>query len=142
MFDELLKRVEQVQKNIDNYLLDQVEENKGFILDLNRAQLMIGEDSKKKKIEPAYTAYTKRLKRFKGQPTNRVTLKDTGVYHKSFYLDVRDDHFIIDTNDELADKLEIKYGDDLLGLSTDNIGVMTAKIKDPFLTTIKEEILK
>jgi len=80
-----------------------------------------GVDGEGNKIRPAYTASTVRIKRGKGQPTNRVTLRDEGDFHRSVFLYFEDDRFFVFSDDPKAKYLFSKYGDDVLGLSDESI---------------------
>lgn len=139
---EMIARVSVVEKNIDSYLLEQVNNEEDFVLDLNRDQLGLGLDSGNNSITPPYTPFTKQIKRIKQQPTDRVTLKDTGDFYRSFFLVFGDDYFELDAKDKKVDELELKYGDDILGLTSDNVGVVAEKIKEPFLDVLAEVILR
>lgn len=139
---EMIARVSVVEKNIDSYLLEQVNNEEDFVLDLNRDQLGLGLDSGNNSITPPYTPFTKQIKRIKQQPTDRVTLKDTGDFYRSFFLVFGDDYFELDAKDKKVDELELKYGDDILGLTSENVGAVAEKIKEPFLDVLAEVILK
>ena len=67
-----------------------------------------------------YKPLTIRIKKMKGQPTDRVTLRDEGDFEKSFYLSVNNKEFEIKASDWKAEDLVKKYGKDILGLSEDN----------------------
>ena len=64
-----------------------------------------------------YTPFTKRVKRKKGQPFNRVTLRDTGDFHKSFFLQLRTNEFEISAKDWKTTKLKLKYKPAIFGLT-------------------------
>jgi len=76
-----------------------------------------GEDSKGSIIRPAYTPFTVRMKKSKGQPTDRVTWKDTGKLYKSIEVIVRGDEVEINVfNVPYYKKLLEKYGEEVIGL--------------------------
>lgn len=76
-----------------------------------------GEDSKGSMIRPAYTPFTVRMKRKKGQPTDRVTWKDTGKLYKSIEVIVRGDEAEINVfNVPYYKKLVEKYGSEVIGI--------------------------
>jgi hypothetical protein len=110
---------------------------KSKIIELNtQNQLFLkGIDSKGKKLKSAsfsailndevYAAMTIALKEAKAQPTDRVTLKDTGDFYESFNVKATDDALIITANTmkEDNDLMEV-WGDDIIGLTDENLQVI------------------
>lgn len=72
-------------------------------------------------ITPLYAESTKKRKTKLGQPTDRVTLKDTGDYYDSITVEAKTDRLIIMTNITYASFLTARYGDDVLGLTVENM---------------------
>ena len=68
-----------------------------------------------------YSPLTIAIKEEKGQPTNRVTLRDEGDFESSFYLEVGDRQFEIKASDFKTESLIEKYGRQILGLTDENI---------------------
>lgn len=68
-----------------------------------------------------YTDFTIEYKHAKGQPTNRVTLRDTGDFYRSFYVSTNGKSFKIHAKDWKTEDLEAKYGSQIFGLSDENI---------------------
>ena len=99
-----------------------------FIINLNtKVQLFQqGENSlgvKLTQIGGEYTSLTKRIKKKKGQPTNRVTLFDTGDFYGSFEVGGESDaDFIIDSDPMKGDyDLFSRWGEDVEGLNEENM---------------------
>lgn len=67
-----------------------------------------------------YTDTTIRIKRKKGQPTTRVTLRDTGDFHNSMFVVFDADGFYITSSDEKTEELVAKYGEDIFRLTDKN----------------------
>lgn len=89
-----------------------------------------------------YAALTIEIKRIKGQPTNRVTLRDKGDFHSSFYVDAGDSQFEIKAADEKTSDLIRKYGRQILGLTDDNIKELIWEYIYPdLLRKAKQELL-
>jgi hypothetical protein len=93
-----------------------------FIVFLNtNIQLFRGFDANAQLLEDiggSYTAYTIRQKKKKGDPFDRVTLKDTGDFYRSFNVKVFDDEFLIDAYYlKGGEDLRGRWGDDLAGLT-------------------------
>ena len=68
-----------------------------------------------------YRPLTIAIKEQKGQPTNRVTLRDTGDFESSFYLEVSNKQFEVKASDWKTEALIKKYGRQILGLTDENI---------------------
>ena len=67
------------QEVIDEVVL----ENKELLIEANVSQMERGEYNDGKKIAPSYAKSTIARKIAKGQPIDRVTLKDSGDFHES-----------------------------------------------------------
>ena len=92
-----------------------------IILQNTRGQLFKGVDAEDVLLESIggdYTAYTIDLKDRKNQPTDRVTLKDTGDFYKTFSVDVFDDELYIEASTiKRGENLVDRWGNDLIGLT-------------------------
>jgi hypothetical protein len=105
-----------------------------------KEQLFAGKRSDKKDIKPAYTRTTKSIKRRKGQPTDRVTLKDTGHFYDSIYLVVTQNTFKVTSSDVKNGKLIDKYSEKIFGLGgVFKIGFMS-DFKPAFLRKVKSKL--
>lgn len=97
-----------------------IQQNEAFIVGLNRGRLYLGEYTNEQKISPEYTPFTKSIKQGKGQPSDRVTLRDTGDFYQSIYVKANKDSFYTGATDPKTKELQEKYEDAdsiLLGLS-------------------------
>lgn len=107
------------------YIRAIIEENDGYIIDMNAEQQLYeqGVNTYGVKIMDykPYQPLTIRIKREKGQPVDRVTLRDTGDFQSSFYLEVGNEQFEIKANDWKTDELIKKYGREILGLTDEHI---------------------
>jgi len=81
MFERFIKRIKSIDQN--QILKMAMADLEPKIEEMNRDQLWRGIDSGQNPLSPSYSEGTKKAKKKKGQPTNRVTLKDTGDFHKS-----------------------------------------------------------
>lgn len=121
-------------------------ETKDLIIELNQSQLYdLGEDSEGKKLwsyrpgQP-YSPYTIKLKQMKGQPTDRLTLKDTGDFYKSFSVEVKGTDIILDANGNKADtNLFDEYGINILGLNEKNFETFIKKLQEEVVFFIKNK---
>ena len=126
--EKLFRSVRSAQALDVDRMFDAILTDKGlqdFILKLNKDQLFAGEDSLGISLESiggSYSAFTIEAKKNKGQPTNRVTLKDTGKYYDSYTLDLGKGFFAIDSDPIRGDtNLEEEWGDNLEGLQDENL---------------------
>lgn len=91
-------------------LLDEVfkqSEVQDTMIEFNQDQLQDGTDSLGQTIVTIggspYRPFTVRIKRSKGQPTNVVTLEDTGDFYKTFKIKINRDSYEITANFEKQD---------------------------------------
>lgn len=110
-----------------------IENNKEAIESLNQEQLNDGVDSRGEDIKPAYSPMTIRIKRLKGQPTDRVTLHDKGDFYQGIQLKKVGTIYDLTGTDSKTGKLEAKYGKDIIGLSEENKEVVLEQILKPEL---------
>jgi len=112
-----------------------------FAKDLNRSQLIDGQNIDTSNIEPAYSRTTVSIKKSKRQISDRVTLKDTGDFYKSFTLKTNNDSFVISATDSKTNKLQKKYGNKILGLSEENKALFAERgLKRQLIKLIKQKI--
>lgn len=122
------------KETIQGILRDIVEENGHILEDLNRDQLFKGKNIDGTDIEPEYTDFTKQLKALKGQPSDRVTLKDTGDLYASIRVKTFDQAFELVATDPKTPELFLKYGKLWLGLSDESKAIFVNEIVRPELT--------
>lgn len=83
---------------------------------LNQDQLFAGLRRDGSEIEPPYANLTVAIKTEKGQPTDRVTLKDEGNYYAGLYARASGDRIEEGSTDSKSASLTEKYGDEITGL--------------------------
>jgi hypothetical protein len=103
----------QLARTVDEVVRDNATE---FELD-NIEQLEAGRDATGQRIEPPYTGTTRELKKQKGQPSDRVTLKDRGDFYRGIVAQVRNEQVENVGTDEKTAALEEKYGPDIIGVA-------------------------
>jgi hypothetical protein len=101
-----------------------------------------GEDNQKRTIRPPYSPVTRRYKARRGQPTNRVTLRDTGDFHDSIFALFEGDEITLYADDPKAPKLVAKYGRDVLGLTTDSIDILVDRLRPAVQDKFKKDLLR
>lgn len=103
-------------------------DNEAYIVDLNAEEQLYEQGINRLGVEIAdyapYSPVTIAIKEAKGQPTNRVTLRDEGDFESSFFLEVGDKQFEIKASDFKTEDLIRKYGRQILGLADENIAIL------------------
>lgn len=141
VIDDKIKGLEFFQDNQDRIILELVKDIEHLVLDLNTAQLSEkGIDNQGDEIVPRYRPLTISIKKAKGQPTKRVTLKDTGGFHNSFFVVFGPKSFAIGSDDRKALKLERKYGPEIYGLIDKNIQEVIEEIRPELLNELRKII--
>ena len=123
-FDKMLEGAISFRDNFADYVKAELIDNEAIIIDMNVEDQLFekGITSKNVRIDSyaPYSPLTLAIKRAKNQPTSRVTLRDEGDFHSSFYIEFTEDSFTIKASDEKAEYLEFAYGSDIFGLTPEN----------------------
>lgn len=137
-----IARLTAYQSNLNRRVIDQVRRNEAEVLRLNTEDQLFerGVDNQGEAVRPAYTANTVAYKRRKGQPTDRVTLKDTGAFHRSFFVLYEADEFTLYADDTKAPKLFKKYGNNVIGLTEQSIGHLAERIRPDLIEDLRKEL--
>lgn len=123
--DLIEKGIELIKINPFFFVFKDDYDLQDYIIFLNtEEQLFKGKDATGKELEDiggGYSAFTIAYKQTVGQPTDRVTLKDTGVFYKSFEVEIETDKLIIDAyylkdGEDLRDR----WGENLAGLTSES----------------------
>jgi hypothetical protein len=112
-----------------------------YIIDLNREQLAAGINSLGNRITPPYTARTVAIKSEKGQPTDKVYLLDTGSWQNGFKVEVYKNKILIVSSDEKDELLQRKYGEEIEGLTDENLAEVRLEMT-PFIDSEIRKFLK
>ena len=126
---EIAKKI--VRDN-DNVLIDMNAQDQLYAKGVNRLGVRIDE------YQP-YRPLTIKVKIEKRQPYDRVTLKDTGEFYDSFYVETAEDRFYIKASDEKTNWLIKKYGAEIFGLTNDSLAeFINDYVKDEAYNRVKE----
>lgn len=126
---EIAKKI--VRDN-DNILIDMNAQDQLYAKGANRLGVRIDE------YQP-YRPLTIQVKIEKRQPYDRVTLKDTGEFYDSFYVETAEDRFYIKASDEKTNWLIKKYGAEIFGLTNDSLAeFINDYVKDEAYNRVKE----
>ena len=140
IFDSLNKFValEGKEDDIIEEITKQKETQEFLIFVLQEQLFQSGEDGKGVPIG-MYSPFTITIKKRKGQPTDRVTLKDTGDFYNSYTIKPFNGGFIIDADGEKEDKnLFDIYGDDILLPSQESLDLIAEYYEEQLIEYIKK----
>lgn len=126
IIDVLKARVTAFKEELENGTLMEklVKDNEAWICDMNTEDQLFERGVNRVGVSimdyMPYRPKTIEIKEIKGQPTNRVTLRDEGDFHRSFKVDADNEKFRILSTDGKAEWLEKKYGRQIFGLTDEN----------------------
>lgn len=133
----LKRRFEGFEANINETVRQALQNDEDWLIDLNAFFQLYEKGVNALGVEIAsyepYSLYTVSIKGMLGQPTDRVTLKDTGDFHDSFYVIYREDEFEITASDYKREALVNRYGPEIFGLTPENMAVVRDEIIRPHL---------
>lgn len=87
-----------------------------------------------------YTPFTQQIKRAKNQPSNRVTLKDEGDFHRSFFLRTEKFPVKADARDSKRDELAFKYGEEIFDFAEETIPDVNNQIESDVIQMMQNGI--
>lgn len=131
----LIDRVNDFREQLETFALVNscVDEKEKDIVQLNIDQLYdLGQNSLGVSLG-AYAPMTVRLKQEKGQPYDRVTLRDTGDFHRGFYLRKTGEGFEITSSDDKTQLLMRDWGKSIFGLDDESMETLKQRIILPYI---------
>ena len=136
----LIYRLRKYKDILDDELRGEIMRNKEVIIKMVTEEQLynLGIEGRGIKISSyqPYAASTVRRKYKKGQPYNRVTLKDTGEFYSSLDIQFDDSGFYITSSDEKAKALLDKYGKTIFRLTDKNLRTL---LNDYIRPSLKEK---
>ncbi len=144
-FDKIKSDIINLKRGGFNTIIrDAIKDNANIIVKMNTEDQLYNEGIDKYGVKlKDYRPRTKQIKQFEkspAQPVDRTTLRDTGDFHKSYFLKLFSDSFQIESDDEKRDKLFQKYGSGIFGLTQDNMRVLRNILKLEVLQQIRKRI--
>lgn len=127
--DEIIKVIEQVVRENEAIILDMNAEDQLYEKGIDRTGTFIADYA-------PYAPLTIEIKKLKGQPTSRVTLRDEGDFHRSFFIEYTTEGFQIKADDWKTSDLMKGYGDEILGLTDDNFAEFANDYVKPALAEL------
>jgi hypothetical protein len=124
------RKLKELKASINPTIQETINRTKPLLIDeQTNGQMYKGEDSEGKQFVPSYALSTRVIKRKKGQPTNRVTLKDSGDLYKSIKIDAKTNDMIISANVEYFKYLVTHYDQNtILGLQPEFLEQYTKQV--------------
>lgn len=123
--NDLISGLKDVQTEVNKVFEQVVRANEDLITDMVSESQLYEEGRRGDGVFIAdfapYRPMTIELKQRSGQPTDRVTLRDEGAFHRSFYIEFRSDGFEVRASDWKESKLKGEYGEEILKLSSENL---------------------
>ena len=119
--------------DIDLALRQSIDEHNDEISDLNTEQLNRGMKADGGSTgDYANVGYKGRLR--------PVDLFDTGDFHKSIHAKAFEKAFEMDADDPKTEMLKDRYGDEIIGLTKENVEATAELIKETFINNIKQQL--
>lgn len=135
--DRMIQGFRDFAEASDRIVLDCVRENEAVIVDMNAEDQLYEKGENRLGVSISdyqpYSPVTVEYKRMKGQPFDRVTLRDEGDFEASFFIRYTSDSFEIWASDSKTEKLVRKYGDEILGLNDENLNEIIWEYLYPYL---------
>lgn len=134
-----IAKLEKFQREIEENVIEATKQHESQMIGMNQDNLFAGIDSEGDEIGPDYRPFTIELKRMLRQPTNRVTLKDTGDFYKSIFLTFGKTSIFFDAKDWKFPDLIKKYGSDILGITDEDLDDLRELIKPDLIELFRRE---
>lgn len=138
------RNLKEFQRSLPEIVLESVKANENEVIDLNTEEQLfqqgIGADGQP--LTPTYRPLTISIKQSKGQPTDRVTLRDEGDFHRSFFISYGNDSFALGASDSKAQKLEKKYGKEIFGLTDQSLSDAIQIVKPDIFSKSRKIIFR
>jgi len=119
--DTLLTNLELLtEQKQERDMLGIVKSHEAELVDLNIAQMDVqGIDSKGNRLKPYRNPQYAQRKRALN-PRGVTDLHLTGAFHRDMFIDASRFPVVIDSSNEKTPKLKAQYGDDIMGLTSEN----------------------
>lgn len=133
---DLKERLSRV--DVSNIAVKSIKQTSDDLVDWQKEQLFTGKNSAGKMIRPFYKPATKAIKKKKGQPIDRVTLKDQGDFYDAINVDVGTEVWNIYSLDPKAKFLEGRYSPKIYGLNNSSLAGYTSDVRPVFLKKMEQ----
>lgn len=142
----LIYRLRRFKDILDEELKDEIMKHEDIIVQMVTQEQLYEEGIEGRGVEimsyQPYTARTIKIKQKKGQPYDRVTLKDTGEFYSSLHVEFDDEGFYVTSTDDKAEYLLARYGKTIFRLTNENFSELLRNYIRPSLKEkLKERLL-
>ena len=142
----LVYRLRRFKPILDEELRNEILRHEDIIIDMVANEQMYEYGIEGRGIEMmSYMPYSRRTiqkKIRKGQPYNRVTLRDTGEFHKSLFVEFDEGGFYVTSTDDKAQYLLSRYGKTIFRLTNENLNILLREYIKPSLIEKMKEYIK
>ena len=143
---ELRDRIELFSNSLFIYVRNIVINSEEIIVEMNAEKQLYNMGITSLGIDinsfAPYKEFTIKKKKEKGQPTDRVTLRDTEDFHKSFFVDAKEEEFEIKAGDWKTERLILRYGDEIMGLTGENLTTLIWQHIYPYICEQRDNLIK
>lgn len=144
-FERTKKLLERLIRLDETKIINDILRNKDFqkfIISLNQNDQLFDEGIDSLGVSLGeYSDFTKLKKKQDGQRFDHITLLDTGGFYKSFKVTVSKGGFTISANPIKDDSnLFDDFGEEIVGLTKENLQLVINAIRERILTKVREQI--
>lgn len=142
----LVYRLRKFKSVLDSELKNEILRHEDVIIKMVTQEQLYEKGIEGRGIEiSSYSPYKPRTikkKIRKGQPYDRVTLKDTGEFYASLHVEHDDEGFYVTSSDDKSQYLLKRYGKTIFRLTDENLKVLLHDYIRPSLKQKMKEYIK
>ena len=124
----LIYRLRKFKDILDQELKEEILKHEDVIVNMVAEEQLYNQGVEGRGIKimsyQPYRPSTIRKKLRKGQPTDRVTLRDTGEFHASLHVEFDEGGFYVTSTDDKAKYLLERYGKTIFRLTDENLKIL------------------
>ena len=142
----LVYRLRKFKSVLDTELKNEILRHEDVIVKMITQEQLYDSGIEGRGIEiSSYSPYKPRTIKYKirkGQPYDRVTLKDTGEFYASLHVEFDDEGFYVTSTDDKSQFLLKKYGKTIFRLTDENLKILLHEYIRPSLKQKMKEYIK
>lgn len=123
-FAKKIAALKRFEKKVPLFIMQEIKANEAILIDMNIESQLYEKGINNEGVSIAsyqpYQPATIEIKKQKGQPTNRVTLRDEGDFQRGWYTKPVTGGVEFDSHDWKNGNLADKYGEEIYGLTEEN----------------------
>ncbi len=129
---QAIEKIENILNGIEGIIRTEANENRNFMADLNRDQLLRGEKSDGSEM-PNYVKDSKQP-----QAPGKIVLFETGDFHQGIKPILNEKKYLFDGDDDKTDLMIHNYGAKIFGLTDES----KKELREKLTPGVKERIRK